>query len=465
MLANATREPTRHLDPNNAMVDGARFRLSPELEGASHPHQPDPIVAEDLYGQREALRGLNQALLQARRLYRDQFDFAPVAFVLSDAEGIIQEANLAAAELLAARQHWLPDKSLALFLAPAEQGLFQDALARWHQTGIPQAWDTSLCLPSGWMNEVHITIGMPPEWARKLNSLCSICWSLQARGASPPEDGDLGRLQSAPSESASGGESADWPWQAADAELAVTQNSQMPDASAVQRVDEPLALIIHDLQHPLTIIHGYIDILYRELIKNERLDLVRLQKGFSEIQAASTRMSAQLAALLGDASIASGEPASSDIAPTNLATLVRRTAEAYQQLTTAHMIEVVTPTMLIGRWDNRRIAQVLDNLLSNSIKYSPQGGLISLIVTLEVQEQQEWATISVQDHGIGIPIEDLEHIFEPFHRSQLGTGHIRGTGLGLASVRLLIEQLGGTVKVSSAVGYGSTFVVRLPLQR
>lgn len=111
-----------------------------------------------------------------------------------------------------------------------------------------------------------------------------------------------------------------------------------------------------------------------------------------------------------------------------------------------------------ARVDPKLLRRALTNLLTNAMKYSPEDKPIQ--VCLETDEQE--AVIQVSDQGIGIPAEDLKHLFEPFHRAG-NVGKIQGTGLGLAIAKQAIELHGGTITVESVVGEGTTFTVRLPL--
>jgi signal transduction histidine kinase len=110
--------------------------------------------------------------------------------------------------------------------------------------------------------------------------------------------------------------------------------------------------------------------------------------------------------------------------------------------------------------DRMRVLQILTNLLSNAVKFSPPGAPIQLCTHAE----GDWVKLVVKDHGIGIPAEDLPHIFEPFYRTrQSEQRRIQGTGLGLAIVKRLVELQGGRIEVHSTVGVGSTFMVCLPV--
>jgi signal transduction histidine kinase len=116
-------------------------------------------------------------------------------------------------------------------------------------------------------------------------------------------------------------------------------------------------------------------------------------------------------------------------------------------------------------WDAVRLARVLDNLVGNAIKYSPEGGPIVVTISRETTAAgTRWAVLSVRDQGVGIPPSDLPHVFERFYRGRNITAEIAGTGIGLASARQIVEQHTGTISVESHAGQGSTFTVRLPLE-
>jgi signal transduction histidine kinase len=106
---------------------------------------------------------------------------------------------------------------------------------------------------------------------------------------------------------------------------------------------------------------------------------------------------------------------------------------------------------------------VFDNLLSNAIKYSPSGGEITVEIERQLEPDAAWAVVRVRDEGLGIPSADQSRIFERFQRGGNVTGHIVGTGIGLAGSRGILRQHGGTIAVESREGEGSTFTVRLPL--
>ncbi|RLC64906.1 MAG: hypothetical protein DRI48_07300, partial [Chloroflexi bacterium] len=114
--------------------------------------------------------------------------------------------------------------------------------------------------------------------------------------------------------------------------------------------------------------------------------------------------------------------------------------------------------------DPERMMQVLNNLLGNAIHYTPEGGKVIVSTGLEEAEGRTWATVRVSDTGIGIPEDELPHVFERFFRgAEPQSMQIPGTGLGLAIAREIVELHGGRVTLESAINEGTTFTVWLPL--
>jgi two-component system phosphate regulon sensor histidine kinase PhoR len=108
--------------------------------------------------------------------------------------------------------------------------------------------------------------------------------------------------------------------------------------------------------------------------------------------------------------------------------------------------------------DREAVTQVVDNLLTNAIKYTPEGGKI----VVSLASRGIWGKLTVSDNGIGIPAEHLHRIFERFYRvDKARSRDLGGTGLGLSIVKHLVSAMGGEVHVESMVGTGSTFSVRL----
>ena len=115
---------------------------------------------------------------------------------------------------------------------------------------------------------------------------------------------------------------------------------------------------------------------------------------------------------------------------------------------------------IIIRGDKSKLGQVIYNLTENAIKYTPDGGRIAVTLI----QRGKLAVLSVQDNGVGIPKEDIAHIFDRFYRvDKARSREAGGSGLGLSIVRQLVELHGGRVTVESEFGHGTTFTVELPM--
>jgi signal transduction histidine kinase len=228
----------------------------------------------------------------------------------------------------------------------------------------------------------------------------------------------------------------------------------------IKALDEFVANVSHDLKAPLTFIKGLAALRRRRAVHTP--ETAPLLDALQQIEASATKMARQLDELVDASRLESGAPLELRREPTNLIALAKQ-AVAEHQLTTDRHTLVFDSTLpeLVGMWDTSRIERVLANLLGNAIKFSPRGGGIRVSVELE----GECAVLRVADQGEGIPEADLPHIFERFHRGRNVEGRIPGTGIGLAGVGQILELHGGAISATSRVGEGTTFTVRLPLNR
>jgi signal transduction histidine kinase len=146
--------------------------------------------------------------------------------------------------------------------------------------------------------------------------------------------------------------------------------------------------------------------------------------------------------------------------PCDLGTLVRDTVALFSSTGRGHELALRVPEEpLHVRCDSSRLAQVLNNLVSNAIKYSPEGGRIEVSIEREAQE----ALVSVSDEGMGMSDEQLEEIFDPFSRLPRSAQSVSGVGMGLWISKRIVDAHGGSIEVESAPDHGSRFTVRLPL--
>lgn len=234
---------------------------------------------------------------------------------------------------------------------------------------------------------------------------------------------------------------------------------------AINLRDELLAVVSHDLKNPLTTVMGFTQLLQSTVNRIDLPEKERVLDGISRINATATRMNRLIDELLDIAHLQMGKPLDLDEKEIDLVRLARQSVLAYSQTSQRHQFHFETSLPeLIGRWDSARLERVLGNLLANAIKYSPAGGAITVTVSREKTGDGAWAIVSIADQGIGIPAGDLPQIFDRFHRGKNVAGRIKGSGIGLASARHIIEQHRGTISVSSQEGAGSVFTIRLPLK-
>jgi signal transduction histidine kinase len=148
-----------------------------------------------------------------------------------------------------------------------------------------------------------------------------------------------------------------------------------------------------------------------------------------------------------------------DLVPVDLRAILISMARALRATTDSHLIEVHAPVGVIGHWDQRRVEEVVQNLLNNAVKYSPVGGRVEVRLTSDSSQ----ATVIVSDSGIGLSADDAPHVFERFYRGHNDRG-LEGTGLGLYICHAIVTAHGGRIWAEShGIGHGSTFAFSLPL--
>jgi signal transduction histidine kinase len=213
--------------------------------------------------------------------------------------------------------------------------------------------------------------------------------------------------------------------------------------------------IAHDLRTPLTVIGGYIESMRDGVLtpSTQRLDLI-----YTEIE--------RLQRLVGDLRMLTQADAGElPLTPQKIAPaeLLQRAADLFQHHAERQKVtlEVKTPPALPEIMvDDSRMMQVMDNLLSNALRYTPEGGRI----TLSARKVKDRVELAVSDTGAGIPIEEVPHIFNRFYRADKSRHSDNGeSGLGLAIVKALVESHKGRVWADSAPGLGTTIHIELPV--
>ncbi len=232
---------------------------------------------------------------------------------------------------------------------------------------------------------------------------------------------------------------------------------------AEQLKDHFLELVAHELRTPLAALKGFVTMLLTQTARGKGVPLTDWQQeALAEIDLATDRLDRLTKDLLDVVRLQAGQLVL-HLEPTDLVALCRRVIAQVQQSTDRHRLTLSTShSPLLAHLDGGRIEQVLANLLTNAIKYSPAGGPVEVTLRAEIERQE--ALISIRDQGIGIPQAEQAHLFGRFVRATNGQAYgISGTGLGLYLCRELVEQHGGHIWFESIEGAGSTFSIRLPL--
>lgn len=243
------------------------------------------------------------------------------------------------------------------------------------------------------------------------------------------------------------------------AELREMAQSFNAMAAALERQHESqmafLAGVAHDLRTPLSALKTSAALLGGSV---SRLPPERMEQVLSLIHRQVDQLDRMAGDFMDAARIESGrlelKPADQDAR-----FIVREAYELFRSSSPRHEVQLRLPAEPIPLCcDPTRIGQVLNNFISNAIKYSPVGGE----VVLAVEREGDDIVFSVSDQGIGISPEETSQVFEPFRRARSSRDAIPGTGLGLSVARRIAEAHGGRIEVESTPGSGSTFRLRIP---
>lgn len=220
-----------------------------------------------------------------------------------------------------------------------------------------------------------------------------------------------------------------------------------------QQRDLFISMVAHDLATPLTSIRGYVEMLGRSNLPPERQERARA------LIASETDRLARLARDLADSAQVIAGQFRIRTAPCDLADIAREQVDLARSRTTRHTILLDAPHGLPIACDRHRLGQVFSNLLTNAIKYAPDGE-----IRVEVRGEGDQALLTVSDQGPGIPSEHVESVFEPGCRlPQATSASSEGSGFGLHIVRGIVEAHGGRIWVAPDSGPGATLCVSLPL--
>jgi PAS domain S-box-containing protein len=240
------------------------------------------------------------------------------------------------------------------------------------------------------------------------------------------------------------------------AEALEAQRAAIANLETLDRTkSEFLSIVSHEFRTALTGIQGF-----SELIRDGGLepDEVRAYGGY--IFNDADRVNRLIGDMLDLDRMESGRMTmrATDVDINDI--LMEAIARATTSTVTVEFKSDLDPRLPIVSGDRDRLIQVVSNLVNNAVKYSPEGGT----VTLTSRVEGKYALISVTDTGLGIPADEIAHVFERFRRVRSGAAQsIPGTGLGLTIVKQIVEMHGGKIWVESALGHGSSFHFTIPL--
>ncbi|MBN3893098.1 MAG: PAS domain S-box protein [Nostoc sp. JL31] len=394
------------------------------------------LVNKDLKQQNEELSNTQQALLAQRQRYQELFEEVPDAYFVTDTKGIIQEANSAATTLLNISKSSLLGHSIGIFILEKEIIAFHLKLTHLRDRAqFPdwkmQEWEVNLRPRDKTSTMAAVKV---VAIRNQYSELVGLRWLLRDISESKRTQAKL-----------------QW------AEEAMRQ-ALAKEREFSELKSRLLTITSHEFRTPLATIHSSAELLehYRHLWSQERQEthLRRIQTSVMHITQ-----------LLNDVLVVSQDETGKlefNPTPINLVEFCCDLLEELQQSDRSQHAIVFSSECQSTRanLDAKLLRQILSNLFSNCLKYSPIGSTVRFSLTTS----NEQAIFQTQDSGIGIPPSDIEHIFEPFHRAS-NTANIPGMGLGMSIVKQAVDLHGGEITVESAIDAGTTFTVILPFSR
>ncbi len=412
------------------------------------------IADEELRVQSEALAVGSEALDRERLRFRELFDLAPDAYLITDQRGTICEANVAAGRLLGVVPKSLAGKSLPSFFDESARKRYRrrlDALG-----GVDQLNDWEM-----WLNTRHGTrtaVSVSIARCERDDTASEYRWivrDITKRREAEESTRQLNRelelrVASRTTQLAAANRIKD--------ELLLSERKARDEAEAANRAkSDLLALLSHEFRTPLQAIFGYTELLEREihgpLSDAQRRDLQRIRQSQQHLLTLIT-------AIIDFARLESGQPVEVHLAPTALNEILRNMEgliDSQLELKDLRYQYRCDDEWIAARADGAKVQQIVLNLLANAIKFTPRGGSIRL----ECDRERDAVAIHVIDNGIGIPADKLEAVFEPFVQIKPSNAVTIGTGLGLPISRRLATAMGGSLTATSDFGKGSTFTLRL----
>ena len=223
-----------------------------------------------------------------------------------------------------------------------------------------------------------------------------------------------------------------------------------------QLKSEFITLVSHEFRTGLVGIQGF-----SEMIRDSDLTVDDVKAFAADINKDAQRLNRMINDMLDLDRIEAGR-LTLRMEPVDINAVLQDAVERARASSERHVIDIkLDPSHPVTQCDADRVAQIVANLLTNAVKYSPEGG--EILVSSEAGE--EFVEVSVRDHGVGIAPEFAKRLFSRYERYEKTSGKIIGTGLGLAIARQIVEMHGGRIWVETTVGSGSDFRFTLPISQ
>jgi PAS domain S-box-containing protein len=379
------------------------------------------ITLEELDQQQQELATTNNTSQIELQHYRELFNSTSEAYIVTDITGEIHTANPAASTMLNISPNHLIGKPLPVFVAESHRQAFRTKLQQVNQSCQSMAWEVQL----------------QPRHSESFPAAIAV---------SPIRDnpGNLTKLR----------------WLISDIRHRQQAEALRQELAEQQELSELksrfLSTVSHEFRTPLTTILSSSEMLQRY---SDRLSPERKAVHFHKISQCVDYMTQLLEDIL-IYSKADAEKLEFNPTVVNLSEFCQNLVEdLHLEAANQQRIQFkCNDDDICGNFDPKLLRQILSNLLTNALKYSPNGDPVDFELNLEENQ----AIIIIRDRGIGIPPNDQVHLFEPFNRAQ-NTGTINGTGLGLAIVKKAVDLHQGKISVQSKIDVGTTFTVKLPL--
>jgi len=435
--------------------------MAQALEELDVTHEELRVVEEELHTQSEELSAVYGALEQDRGRYRDLFEGAPEPYLVTDTDGVILEANRLARRFLNIDGTFVIGKPISLYVWGEDRALMREVLNLLNSTSERSTFEMQL-RPRGASQPVDVLAVVQGEREHAGSSSLSLRWILREQRAAR-ENGVLGSkpddVSNPHARPAGQAVAAETYLEQLEADLAREQLRRMEAERALQRRNDHLAFIAHELRNPLSTTAGWLEIL------NQDRTGVASRRHVLGVLTRNVKTLARMVGELVDRTRIVQGLVVLDYEETDFAALLERVCDDARGMAHSKRVQLtceIDPSIGVVRCDAYRVQQALNNVLGNAVKFtSGDGGKVQFFAT----GRGDMVECVVHDTGQGIAAEYLKTIFEPFIRLN-PRGGSPGLGLGLNIALTLIELHGGSITAESAgAGSGATFRIRLPRGR